>query len=68
MWSLKLQGFRAPKSSGIGQTSGSGGWVKKKLPVGDGDVVAPASSMVRPKPKNNDFEKGCVFWAQPLEF
>jgi hypothetical protein len=41
---------------------------ENKLPVGDGDAVAPASSMVRPKPKNNDLEKGCVFRAQPLEF
>jgi hypothetical protein len=40
----------------------------KKLPVGDGDAVAPALSMVQPKQKNNDLEKGCVFWAQLLEF
>jgi hypothetical protein len=40
----------------------------KKLPAGNGDAVALASSMVQPKPKNNDLEKGCIFWAQPLEF
>jgi hypothetical protein len=44
-------------------------WVgEKKLAVGDGDTVAWRHQWCDLNQKNNDLEKGCVFWAQLLEF
>ncbi len=36
-------------------------------PVGDGNSVAPALSMVATNTKNNELE-GCIFRTQPSEF
>jgi hypothetical protein len=50
--SASFKGY--PKSSGVGQTSGSGGWVKKKCEQRQCNGIAMACQSFGPSQKNNE--------------
>ena len=59
MWGLKMQVFDSQKVLAVGQTSGSGGWVKKNCVI-DGNAIGLRwlSIVVERAKKNNERRAG----------